>query len=256
MEKNSALHLFYKNLGETPYEAILRFKQDNPEYKDLPMTYAGRLDPMAEGFILLLSGEKLTEKGKYLDLHKTYEFEILWGFETDTLDLLGIVSSGEFLVSSVVPEEKEVQEYLEKSVGKFEQSYPAYSSKPVLGKPLFVWARENRINEIEIPKHEVEVFESKYIERKEITGGELLEQIISKVSLVNGDFRQEEIIKKWKDVLENKTEEKFIIDKLSLKVSSGFYIRQFASDMGKNFGTKALAFSIKRTKVGEFYLGQ
>ena len=87
---NKDLHLLYKNLGETPHEAILRYKKDHPEHKDLTMTYAGRLDPMAEGVLLVLSGDLVFEKDKFLDLPKNYEFEILWGFETDTLDLLGL----------------------------------------------------------------------------------------------------------------------------------------------------------------------
>ena len=51
MKKNSGLHLLYKNLGETPNKCIERFKKENPKYADVPMTYAGRLDPMAEGLI-------------------------------------------------------------------------------------------------------------------------------------------------------------------------------------------------------------
>ena len=37
----------YKKRGETPLECIYRFKMVNPEYADKPMTYAGRLDPLA-----------------------------------------------------------------------------------------------------------------------------------------------------------------------------------------------------------------
>ena len=96
MEKNRGLHLLYKNLGETPNESILRFKKENPEYKDESMTYAGRFDPMAEGLLLVISHEELQNKDQYLDLKKTYEFEMLWGFETDTLDILGKISEDFF----------------------------------------------------------------------------------------------------------------------------------------------------------------
>jgi tRNA pseudouridine(55) synthase len=247
MKKNSDVHVVYKNLGETPAEAVLRFKKEKPEFDFLPVTYAGRLDPMAEGLLLLLSGEEVKNKEKFLDLPKTYEAEILWGFHTDTLDILGIVSDEH----NNFPEEEDIKKYLSKTKGLFEQTYPLYSSRPVLGKSLFQWAREGKENEIQIPKHGVEVFQSSFLGRRNIFGDKLLNEIISKISLVNGDFRQKVIMEKWREVLKGKEKEVFVIDKISLKVSSGFYVRQFVYDMSLEFGLSGLTFHIKRTEVGE-----
>ncbi len=248
MEPKQNLHLLYKNLGETPYEAVLRYKKEHPEYTETRMTYAGRLDPMAEGVLLVLSGDGILDKDKYLDLPKTYEFEILWGFETDTLDLLGLVHKFE----SYKVESEKIQEYLKNSAGKFEQVYPVYSSRPVNGKSLFQWAREGRLSEVDIPKHTVELYEAEYLSRKSIAKGELLEDIKNKVALVNGDFRQQEIVNKWERAMSRTVLDMFVIDKISVKVSSGFYVRQFVSDLAESCGTKAVTFHIKRTKVGEF----
>ncbi len=247
MEKNSGLNLIYKDLGETPLEAIERFKKENIGYKDKPMTYAGRLDPMAEGLLLVLSGEEIKNKDKYQDLEKTYEFEILWGFETDSLDLLGIVvESKKFKVES-----EEIEKYLKNSIGKFVQKYPAYSSKTIKGKPLFQWAREGRINEVEIPEHEVEIYEANFLESRTISKQELLRSIKEKISKVSGDFRQKEILSKWEEVLKGYQIE-FVVDKIQVRVSSGFYVRQFVTDLAKSLGTVATTFHIKRTKVGDF----
>lgn len=245
---NPNLHLIYKNLGETPHEAILRYKNDHPEHKDLTMTYAGRLDPMAEGVLLVLSDDLVFEKDKYLDLPKTYEFEILWGFETDTLDMLGLVQKFE----SYKVESEKIRKYLEKSLGKFEQIYPVYSSRPVNGKSLFQWAREGRISEIDIPKHEVELYEAEYLSRRTISKEDLLKDIENKVGLVQGDFRQKEILEKWREVLKESNKEEFVIDKVKVVVSSGFYIRQFIHDIAESFGTEAVTFHIKRTKIGKY----
>ena len=155
---------------------------------------------------------------------------------------------------------EEIQDRLIKSVGKFVQKYPAYSSKPVLGpsplgrtsKPLFQWAREGRIGEIEIPEHEVEVFEAEFLERREISEPKLLEEIKQKISKVTGDFRQKEILSLWSETLSRGTLDTFTIDRILVKVSSGFYVRQFVSDLAESLGTKALTFHIKRTKVGDF----
>jgi tRNA pseudouridine(55) synthase len=243
--------LLSKRLGDTPFQCVDKFKRDNPEYRYIPMTYAGRLDPMAEGLLLVLSGEAINEKAKYLDLPKTYEFEILWEFETDTADILGMAKNDEI---SIFPIVDDVNKVIAKSIGKFEQMYPAYSSQTVDGKSLIEWSRLGRINEVKIPSHSVEIFKAENISRRFISGKNLLEEITRRISLVSGDFRQEQILNRWKKILALHSEKLFTIDNISVEVSGGFYVRQFVSDMAKELGTSATTFHIKRTKVGEFML--
>ena len=73
-----------KKEGETPLESLENFRAKNKKYQDVKMTYAGRLDPMASGVLLVLAGDETKNKEKYLNLDKEYEFEILFGFATDT----------------------------------------------------------------------------------------------------------------------------------------------------------------------------
>lgn len=242
------VHIFYKNLGETPLESILRFKKENPEYDKENMTYAGRLDPMAEGVMILLSGEEVNNKDKYTGLDKEYEFTVLWGFSTDTLDILGKVKNEKLKVIK----EEEIIKILEKSKGKFEQAYPVFSSKTVDGIPLWSWAREGKISLIKIPKHEVEIFDAKHISRTEMTGESLIKEIRRRIKLISGDFRQDEILKNWENVLEDVGDKTFILDSFSIKVSSGFYVRQFVYDLAEALGGTATTFYIKRTRVGDF----
>jgi tRNA pseudouridine(55) synthase len=248
MEKNKGLHLLYKQLGETPNQCLTRFKMANQEFFSVPMTYAGRLDPLAEGLLLVLSGDTIYEKDTYLDLKKTYEFEMLWGFSTDTLDVLGVVSNKEISVPTTL----EIKKSLETFLGKFEQKYPIFSSKPVQGKPLFLWAREGKLAEIEIPSHEVEVFEIGHISRKTIKGSDLLNEVKVKIKSVIGDFRQKEILNKWMEILINNTDKEFTIDRISISVSSGFYVRKFVSDLAETFDAIATTYYIKRNQVGDF----
>ena len=79
----------YKPVGISPLDAIKTLKEKYPELKDEKMTYAGRLDPLAEGVLLILAGNAVYEKEKYLKLDKEYEAEILFGFNTDTYDIFG-----------------------------------------------------------------------------------------------------------------------------------------------------------------------
>jgi tRNA pseudouridine(55) synthase len=220
----------------------------NPLFSAVPMTYAGRLDPLAEGLLLVLSGDEIQEKNTYLDLKKGYVFEMLWGFSTDTHDVLGMVSKSEISIPTTI----EVKKSLENYVSKFEQKYPVYSSKPVNGLPLLEWARSGRLHEIEIPSHEVEIFNIEHVSRRHIVGVDLLNEVKAKIKSVIGDFRQKEILNKWVEILVNNLEKEFTIDQILMTVSSGFYVRQFIADFADSFDAKAIAFHIKRNHIGEF----
>ena len=45
-----------KPIGKTPLEMVQFFKKNNPEYAESTISYAGRLDPMAHGLLILLIG--------------------------------------------------------------------------------------------------------------------------------------------------------------------------------------------------------
>ena len=232
----------YKKEGQTPLEAMEEFRKENLEYKDQKMTYAGRLDPMAEGVLLILTGDDCKEKQKYLGLNKEYEFEILWGFQTDTYDILGIptwTSDVQVVQHSNILKNVGM---LGEMKGKFVQKYPPYSSMTVNGKQLFQWAREGRLGEIKIPEQEVEVFSTELLGERYLSREELMENILKRIDKVKGDFRQEEIKKKWSDILSELDTEP-LISKVKIKCSGGTYIRGIANDLG------GIVFSLKRTKI-------
>ncbi len=238
----------YKKCGETPLECINNLKKNNKELFDLPITYAGRLDPLAEGVLIALIGEECLKKDEYLNLSKEYEVIVLFGFSTDTYDLMGKVlkenSSKNFSL-------KKVEKFLLEFMGKIDQFYPPYSSRTVKGKPLFQWAREDKLNEIEIPSHQVQVDSIEIIEEDKITANNLLKKIKEVISLVNGDFRQDEIITLWEEILKEKKEEYKIV-KLKVTCGSGVYVRSIVNKLGEMIGIPSLSFKITRTKVGEY----
>ncbi len=247
-EKGEILKL-YKNLGETPLECIERLRAENLAYKEVKMTYLGRLDPMAEGLLLVLAGDT-KNKDSYLDSDKTYEFEVLWGFETDTYDTLGLVVSGE----GKMP--KKIEERMPKLLSEIQkikiQDYPPYSSRTVNGVPLFEYARQNKIAEIDIPQRGIKIFSIEHLNTRLISKLDLLNEIIKRIELVKGDFRQNEIIGRWQEVLRLSREEHFLISNFKADVSTGTYIRGLTYEMGKFFGVGAIAFWIKRTRMGEY----
>src|SRR4051812_2270372 len=83
----------YKPIGFTPLQVIEKLREKFPEYKNVKIGYAGRLDPLAHGVLLLMIGDATKEREKYLGLDKSYEFEAVLGVSTDSYDVLGLVNN-------------------------------------------------------------------------------------------------------------------------------------------------------------------
>jgi tRNA pseudouridine(55) synthase len=233
--------LLYKKEGETPLECLERFRIEQPLYEDAVLSYAGRLDPMAEGAMLVLVDEENKNRQPYLALDKSYEVEILFGVSTDTGDILGIIDK---------VEQKNVSEDLSSiftsSVGKLLQKYPTYSSKTVDGKPLFQWARERKIDEIEIPEKEVEIFSVTPLAAYSLSGKEIKDQIRERISKVKGDFRQQEVLDSWGRAFQDAEALAFHIVRIMVECTSGTYMRTLATEIARKAGSPGIAWKIKR----------
>ncbi len=241
--------VLYKEIGETPLACMERFRAENGEYYNVPMTYAGRLDPMAEGLLLVLAGRSVYDKEKYLHLQKVYECEILLGVETDTYDMLGLPSVG----ADVKLEEKFVKEKLAAFVGKYMQKYPPYSSKTLGGIQLHTLAKSGMVTEKDLPMHEVEISQIDFGKIEKISKKELQEKIFTKIAKVEGDFRQTEILKEWENFFVN-AGSAFQVVSCTIFCSGGTYIRVLARELGAALGTSAALLSLKRIRVGEYSL--
>ncbi len=262
----------YKQLGETPLECLERVRLEQKIDPSIPMTYAGRLDPMACGLMILLVGEECKKKDKYLGLNKTYEFKILVGFSTDTYDLLGLVSPNTsakevFVRSSDLLSDPEsagqtipntsfafaLQEVLPKFTGTFIQKYPSFSSKTVGGKQLFQLSKDNELPE-NLPAHEVTIIKLLCTSTEVLEKEDLQKEIFRRIALVKGDFRQQEIIKRWNEVFNVSKEKEYEIISCVCECSSGTYIRQLVADISEKIKVPLVTYMINRTKVGEYGL--
>ncbi|MBP9802800.1 MAG: hypothetical protein KBD14_00630 [Candidatus Pacebacteria bacterium] len=244
-------YLINKKIGETPLEALEVFRNKKKIDPQVPMTYAGRLDPMASGLLLILVGEECKNKEKYLGLDKEYEFQVLFGFSTDTYDILGKVtkvSPLQFFLKEDL--EKLIKKILKNFKGKIIQKYPIYSSKTVDGKPLFTYARSEK--DVEIPEREVNIKSLKFLNLKKVSSQKILKDIEGRIAKVKGDFRQKDILKIWQKNLKKKNN--FYIGYFKVRCSSGTYVRSIANTLGENIIMPTLAFNIKRVKVGKFKL--
>jgi tRNA pseudouridine55 synthase len=245
---NKVLKL-YKNSGETPLECILKFKKNNPKFEKIKMTYAGRLDPLAFGLLLVLTGDECKNKDKYLKLDKVYDLDILFGFSTDTYDLLGLVKKNKNYNQIDL---KEIDKILKNKVGKFLQKYPPYSSKTLNGKKLFSLAKKGVLNDEDIPEKEVTIKKITKIKNYYISKEKLEKDIIKSISSVSGDFRQNKILKTWKGNLLRSKNIKYKVVSVRVSCTSGTYMRSLADSIGNLVKIPSLAFKIKRISVGKY----
>jgi len=241
----------YKHMGETPRERLERLRIQRPEYQHEVLSYAGRLDPMAEGVLLCLVGSANKRREPYLDMSKNYTLDVLFGFSTDTYDILGRVMEKS---DSASVHRKPLEAALNEFRGTVSQEYPPFSSKTVEGKSLIEWARAGAINAMVLPRRTVTVYDIALTAMYKVNEPTLLAYIEGSVGKVEGDFRQDEIMRLWKQGLRKEGAREFVSATIEVSCSSGTYVRSIAHGLGRELDTPALALHILRTKVGEYEL--
>ncbi len=200
-----------------------RFKKEYNLDKNDKVAFAGRLDPIAHGIVRLLTDKDRMSMDLMCSHDKIYSFDVIEGFNTDTYDILGLVTKISKFKEMIFDTEKIIN-----------QENPIYSSKTVdiNGRMVRLWdaAKNNMLDNIKIPTKEVKIYYVKKVGVNIVTYDELYTIIQNIVNKVEGDFRQKEILDKWKEVLINGGEVK--INHYITKISSGGYVRSIANDMG------------------------
>jgi tRNA U55 pseudouridine synthase TruB len=224
---------FNKIIGETMNDVISRFKREYFLRNEEKVSFAGRLDPLAFGKIILLTKSDKYEQYKFCNFDKIYSFSVLHDFQTDTYDVMGLVTDF-----------KEFNEIIIEEPTLINQSYPPYSSKTinVNGKMTKLWelAKENKLSDKLIPTKDVNIYYVKKITEQEIKGIDLYNLICNNINKVNGNFRQIEIKDKWLKIIN--FDNIYNVSDYETKISSGGYVRSIANNMN---GT---AFNICREK--------
>lgn len=209
------------------------------------MTYAGRLDPMASGQLLILIGDECKHRENYDSLDKTYAFDVLFGLESDTGDTLGLVSE----IKHFNQAERDWEHIVASLVGMHHLPYPVFSSRTVDGKPLFEHA--HRDAGVERPIREMRVLQAVYRGTRTLSSDALLRGVDQKLNLLHvpelNDFRIERIVPRWREVLSKNA--LFTILSVKARVKSGTYIRSIAPQLAKQLGTSGLAYAIHRTEI-------
>lgn len=228
--------------------------------KEDRLCYAGRLDPMAQGYMLFLTGEDVSHMRFHLPHQKTYEFNMVLGISTESLDMVSIITEKELLQDN-----QEDRAFIERCLYAFidgytTQAYPMVSSYVMrqggIRKPLWWYAKENI--PVTPPIKEVTIVESKIGESVYVTPKQFAFDAILRCDTVLNDKTKRDLnicaVKEQylemlsENVATNKN--KYVLCcPMKLRVSSGFYIRQFCADFGKYIGIPCIASDITRTEI-------
>lgn len=157
--------LIDKPVGITSFDCIRRLRKKLGKVK---MGHAGTLDPLASGLMLIGIGEGTKQLQSLLGKDKTYVADVVLGEKSTTGD-----SEGEIIEKKEVGniDETEIRSVLASLVGEIELPVPAFSAIKRKGKPLYKYAREGRLDEVEIPIKKMRIDR---IDLKEIDGNILV----------------------------------------------------------------------------------
>lgn len=272
-----------KAVGETPLSCAEAYRAEHPELAGVSMAYAGRLDPMASGQLMVLLGEECKNQTAYHALDKEYEFSVLLGVGSDSHDVLGRLTADHVTHSGSqrhaaggfgwgdagADESSELRGQLQTIctdlTGNIELPYPHFSAKTVQGKPLHMWTLEGRLNEIEIPTKTSTVYALQLDSIETKTKTEVCAEARAKIDTIpevteaskalGNDFRRVDVRKDWEAILNNEAlPEQYQIAHFTCLASSGTYMRTLAHLIGQrlNPSTPSLAWRIHRTKIGTF----
>lgn len=282
MEKYVVLE---KAIGETPLSCAERWRATRPDLASIPLSYAGRLDPMASGKLLVLIGEECKHQADYHGLDKEYEFSVLFGAASDTQDVLGRLKArlsqpdevhrsirsenamSEDLLRDTSSGCEVTLEHLNKItdglVGPLTFPYPLFSAKTVQGKPLHMWTLEGRLDEIEIPTrtstiYELELAKIETKPRQEVAATALqkintIPEVTDPRKALGADFRRTDVRADWQDIATDfSLPSEYTIAHFRCVASSGAYMRTLATIIAEKCNTIGLAYHIHRTKIGRF----
>jgi tRNA pseudouridine(55) synthase len=238
------MHIAYKNPG-VPFGDITKQIADDTENK---ISYIGRLDPLASGIIIYLEGDELKDRDKYMNMDKTYKFNLIIGMSTDTGDCLGMIRK----IHSVKTINMSILlEVFSEFLGEYEQKYPIYSAYQIhkngIKKPLWYFAKNGiELDESEIPKHNVKIYNLEQ-DAKPMFSIRDINYFMEQVELIPDglELRKEEVLVQYKEYKETDKIRLIGIPMLA-KVSSGTYIRQLCANIGDKLGVPCMADKIER----------
>lgn len=145
MPKAEGFLLVNKPAGFTSYDAIRYVKKMLGN--SIKIGHSGTLDPFATGLLIIAIGKKYTRQlSTLMAWSKTYDFEMTFGKETNTLDCEGIVTKT--MATDLVTQDA-LEQLMPEFQGEQNQIPPQFSAKKINGKRAYDYARSGKTVTIE-----------------------------------------------------------------------------------------------------------
>ncbi len=209
-------------------------------------THTGTLDPMAEGVLVILTGDDRYAKGSLSDWQKTYTFSILWGLKTDSGDRLGCILETQATSESETDFSQKLRQRIASFPRVYEQPIPAFSARRIAGGSSFDLAKQG--SPLTVKTRTVTLSSISYEKIYTLSAAEIKTQHTSAISKVVGDFRQAAVLESWQEQCLHSC----FITEHTVTVSAGTYIRQLVSDLSTQMNIPATTWSIVRTQNGPY----
>lgn len=245
--KDSKVLILSKRRGESPQGCIARYRARHSAYDQVSISHVGRLDPLAEGVVLALVGEENNHRSKYAALAEEYTLDALFGFSTDTFDLLGKITAFEPAASV---NSRDIGKALNEFRGKIRQQEPQASSRTMLGKSIAEWSKLFR--PVSLPEHDAVVYEISLLRTYKAPEAAVLAWALEGIDQVAGDFRQDDVKYLFKRYLSDSGARTFPGATVRLMCSPETSPRSIAHGIGEHLGVPSVALRLVRTKVGDF----
>jgi tRNA pseudouridine55 synthase len=141
-EFNHKLFVIDKECGPTSFDIVKALRSAARVEK---VGHAGTLDPLAKGILLLITGKATRAASYFMDLKKTYRFDVCLGIATTTLD-----GEGEVVETAPCPDfpPGEIAAAAVRLTGSYEQTPPLFSAVKQNGKRLYELARQGETPDI------------------------------------------------------------------------------------------------------------
>ncbi|MEG3173016.1 tRNA pseudouridine(55) synthase TruB [Sphingomonas sp. ZB1N12] len=243
-------------LGSTQGVSAVKRALRSGGYGKFKVGHGGTLDPLATGVLPIAVGEATKLAGRMLDSDKIYDFTVMFGMQTDTLDAEGVPVA----TSDVRPTMAAVEAVLAQFTGPISQVPPAYSALKVDGERAYDLARAG--HEVVLASRNVTIHS---LRSSPARGG-------GPAQLVEGGFRERSAGdappsttvqadggppprsgEELQPTLPHAPLEEVT---LTAHVSKGTYIRSLARDIAIALGTVGHVTMLRRTKAGPFDLSQ
>ena len=232
-------------LGSTQGVSAVKRALRQGSYGEFKVGHGGTLDPLATGVLPIAVGEATKLAGRMLDSDKIYDFTVMFGVQTDTLDAEGIPIA----TSDVRPTLTAVEAVLTQFTGQIAQVPPAYSALKVDGERAYDLARAGQdvvLASRNVTIHALAAHPIRHSSESWNLSGE------------QAPAPQEDPSFHWDDGGEegSTTASEASLQEVTLTahVSKGTYIRSLARDIAIALGTVGHVTMLRRTKAGPFDL--